>query len=66
MRNDDSSEEDEGILRDINDPLIPSAVRNHARRFRKPAAYVLDFGNGEYLLYAEDGELLDMLTYGGP
>ncbi len=44
----------------IDDPEIPDIVRRHGARFRNPARYVIDLGNGEYLLYGADGELLDL------
>lgn len=52
------SEED---LLDINDPRVPEIVREHGKLFRSPAAFVEDMGNGEYVLFAEDGELLDIV-----
>ncbi len=57
--------DDEGELLDIGDPRIPQAVRDHGRRFRNPARYAFDFGDGAYLLFGQDGELLDMLVYDG-
>lgn len=47
---------------DINDPCVPDEVRDHGRRFKKPARYVIDLGNDEFILYAEDGELLDLVS----
>jgi len=44
---------------DINDPSLPDALRKYGKQFKNPARYVIDLGCGEYLLYAEDGELLD-------
>lgn len=44
----------------IDDPEIPYIIRRHGARFRNPARYALDLGNGEYLLYGGDGELLDL------
>jgi len=58
-------DDDEGVLREMTDPLVPQALREHGARFRNPAAYALDLGDGAYFLYGKDGELLDMLTYGG-
>jgi hypothetical protein len=49
-------ENDEAI--DIDATSLPDALREHGKRFWKPARYVVDLG-GEYLLYAEDYELLD-------
>ncbi len=51
---------DEPIL-SIDDPTIPEEIRDHGQRFRKPARYVADLGYGEYILYAEDGEILDLV-----
>lgn len=48
------------IVLAIDDEEVPEAVRAHGARFRNPARYALDLGNGEYLLYGGDGELLDM------
>jgi hypothetical protein len=54
--------EDEGEeIMDIDDPRIPEIIRAHGRRFKKPARFVADLGSGEYVLSAEDGELLDMV-----
>lgn len=50
--------EGEEVL-DINDPGLPNSLREIGRQYRNPARYVIDLGGGEYLLYAEDGELLD-------
>jgi len=44
----------------IDHPLLSPEVKEHARRLRTPAAWVTPMGNDEYLLYANDGELLDM------
>ncbi len=51
-------DDDEGIL-DVNDPAVPEIVRDHGRRFRNPAKYVVPLGNDEYVLFGEDGEVLD-------
>ena len=53
----DADESDE--LLDIDDLCVPDIVRQHGLRFRKPARFVIDLGGGEYLLFAQDGELLD-------
>ncbi|HEX5314019.1 MAG TPA: hypothetical protein VFX38_03800 [Gammaproteobacteria bacterium] len=53
-----SDEDDEEIL-DVDDVAVPEIVRDHGRRFRKPVKYVVNLGNDEYLLFAEDGEWLD-------
>lgn len=52
-----STNEDEEI--DIDDPRLPDALREHGQRFKKPARWVIDLGNGEYLLFSEESELLD-------
>ena len=49
-------ENDEAI--DIDALSLPDALRELDKRFQKLARYVVDLG-GEYLLYAEDYELLD-------
>lgn len=50
--------ENEEVL-DINDPDLPDSLREIGKQFKNPARYVIDLGDGEYLLYAEDSELLD-------
>jgi hypothetical protein len=57
MTQEQTENEDEVI--DINEPSLPDALREHGKRFRKPARYVVDLGDGEYLLFSEDYELLD-------
>ena len=47
-------------LVDIEDPGLPDALREHAMRFRNPGKVVIVVGDGEYVLYAADGELLDL------
>jgi hypothetical protein len=47
---------------DIEEPHFPDALREHGKCFKNPAKYVIDLGNGEYVLYAEDGELLDAVS----
>lgn len=49
--------EDEAI--DINNPHLPDTLREHGKRFRKPTRWVIDLGDGEYLLFYEDYEQLD-------
>lgn len=46
----------------IDDPEVPEAVRRHGARFHNPTRYVIDLGNGDHLLYAADGELLDLCS----
>lgn len=53
--------EDEEEVMNIDDPRVPDAVRVHGARFQKPARFVVDLGNGEYVLSAADGELLDLV-----
>jgi len=53
--------DDEEELLDIEDPRVPECIREHGRRFRNPARFAVDLGRGEYLLHAEDGELLDVV-----
>jgi hypothetical protein len=52
--------ENEELL-DINDPSLPDALRDHGKLFRNPARYVIDVGDSGFVLYAEDGELLDIV-----
>jgi len=47
-------------LLDIDDPQLPEALRDHAKRFKNPGKVVIVIGDGEYLLYAADGEWLDL------
>ena len=54
------SDEDEEVM-DIDDARVPESIRAHGKRFRKPARFVVDLGNGEYVLSAADGELLDLV-----
>ena len=44
----------------IDDEEVPDVIRVHGARFKNPARHAIDLGNGEYLLYGGDGELLDM------
>ena len=34
---------------DLDDPRVPDTIRVHGLRFRKPARFVVDLGNGELL-----------------
>jgi len=52
---------DEAEVMDIDDPRVPEEIRHHGMQFRKPARYIVDLGNGEYVLSAADGELLDLV-----
>ncbi|CAD6874855.1 hypothetical protein [Methylomonas fluvii] len=47
-------------LVDIDDPCLPDALRNHAALFDNPGKVVIVVGDGEYALYAADGEFLDV------
>lgn len=55
------SEDDDERLVDIDDATIPDVIREHGREFRKPARMVADLGRGEYILFADDGEVLDFV-----
>lgn len=55
------NKDDEEEILDINDPRVPEVVREHGQRFRKPARFVVDVGNNEFVLSSEDGELLDIV-----
>jgi len=46
---------------DIGDATVPEAIREHGHQFRKPARVLADLGNGGYILFAEDGAVLDMV-----
>lgn len=39
--------EDEEEAMDLDDPRVPDAIGLHGLRFRKPARFVIDLGNGE-------------------
>lgn len=52
------------VVLSIDDAGIPEPIRRHGARFRNPARYVIDLGEGEYLLYDGDGELLDLCHLG--
>jgi hypothetical protein len=54
MQNDDE-------IQDIDDSRVPDIVREHGSRFRLPARYAVLLGNDEFALYAENGELLDLV-----
>ena len=56
IANDENNEE----VMDIDDPRVPEVIRSLGMRFRKPACFVVDLGNGEYVLTAADGEILDL------
>lgn len=59
-KNDTNCADDEEVL-DINDLRVPEAIRAHSQRFCNPARFVADLGHGEYVLFAKDGELLDLV-----
>jgi len=50
--------EGEDVL-DIDDPDLPDALREQGKLYKNKAQLVINLGDGEYLLYAEDGEMLD-------
>lgn len=43
----------------LDDPRVPNRVREHARQFKKQVTTVVALGDDEYLLLADDGELVD-------
>lgn len=45
----------------IDDYRVPLWVREHGLRFRYPAAFVECLGDGEYVLFGDDGEMVDMV-----
>ena len=47
---------------DINDSRFPDTLREHGARFKNPARHVIVIEEGAYILYAEDGELLDIVS----
>jgi hypothetical protein len=50
-------------LLNIDDPQLPEALRDHAKRIKNPGKVVIVIGDGEYLLYAADGEWLDLCLW---
>jgi len=52
---------DGGILIDIADPSLPAALRAMANTYEPPARFVVKQGEGEYDLFSEDGEELDLV-----
>lgn len=56
--------DDEDRLLMIEDPLLPEAIRVHAARFKKPVRFVLPV-DGDFVLFAEDGELMDIVSLKG-
>ena len=52
--------EEEEVL-DIDSPDLPDALRKQGKLYKNTARYVIYLGNGEYALYAKDGELLDIV-----
>jgi len=48
------------LVIDINAPSLPKAIRQHALSFKNPGKFVIEMGDGEYVLYTEDGDLLDL------
>ena len=61
MKEGNPMNDDEEEIMNIDDPRVPDAIREHGRRFRKPARFVVDVGNNEYVLSSEDGEVLDIV-----
>ncbi len=52
---------DGGLLIDINDPSLPDALRAMVNDYDPPARFVVKQGEGEYDLFSEDGEELDLI-----
>jgi len=50
---------DGGILIDIYNPSLPNALRSMANTYDPPARFVVK--QGEYDLFSEDGEELDLV-----
>jgi len=48
-------------LIDINEPSLPDALRAMANTYEPPARFVVKQGKGEYDLFSEDGEELDLV-----
>ncbi len=58
----DNEDEEDEVL-DITDASIPDEIYEHGQLFNPPARWVIDLGRGEYLLFDEDGELLDLVHF---
>ncbi len=52
---------DGGILIDIDHPSLPDALRAMANDYDPPARFAVKQGEGEYDLFSEDGEELDLV-----
>lgn len=50
-----------GILIDINHESLPDALRSMANDYAPPARFVVKQGDGEYGLFSEEGEELDLV-----
>jgi len=50
-----------GVLIDIYDPSLPNDLREMACTYDPPARFVVKQGEGEYDLFSEDGEELDLV-----
>lgn len=56
--------EDEDVFCSIDDPLVPEVIREHAARFKTPVCFVGFYGP-DIVLFAEDGELIDICALKG-
>ncbi|TXH04550.1 MAG: hypothetical protein E6R07_07750 [Nevskiaceae bacterium] len=55
---------DEETVLALDDPRVPEAIRRHAARFKTPVRYVVVSGP-DYVLIAEDGEVVDFCALDG-
>ena len=46
---------------DIHDPSLPEALRKMANDYDPPARFAVKQGEGEYDLFSEEGEELDLI-----
>lgn len=50
-----------GVLTDIHDPSLPEALRKMVNDYDPPARFAVKQGEGEYDLFSEEGEELDLI-----
>lgn len=50
----------------ILDPRVPDEIRTFGLQFRNPAAFVEVLSETEYVLFASDGELIDLVVLSEP
>lgn len=53
---------EDGHFMDLADPRVPAKVREHAATFGRPARLVTFVRDGEYVIHAANGEILDVMV----